>query len=288
MEAEEEDLVIRSRLAMFLAVAFDTMAMGSYPYPSNYMTGGAGAPKLPAWPMEAACRAMTAAVSESAEKPSKEKEEKKIKGEGEEADGDDSPPRLGPVLGLLEGLRDAAGVFNNASGSAGSCYDLPAADDEYDGIWDYQWCTELLPQETYFAMDGVRDMFWRRESNASWVAHRCRRTFGQEGPRRKWIAATTGGGVTGLAQASNIVFSNGALDPWSSGGVMINLTSSVTAVVIAEGGHHTDLFFSHPADPPSVVAARRAEMELVKGWIGSWRLDQARLSSLASEKAMLP
>jgi hypothetical protein len=86
-----------------------------------------------------------------------------------------------------------------------------------------------------------------------------------------------GGGVTGLAQGSNIVFSNGALDPWSSGGVMVNLSTSVTAVVIARGGHHTDLFFSDPADPPSVVAARRTELELVRGWIGEWRRDQARL-----------
>ena len=39
---------------------------------------------------------------------------------------------------LLAGLRDAAGVYNNASGAAGGCYALPA-DHEYDGIWDYQW-----------------------------------------------------------------------------------------------------------------------------------------------------
>ena len=66
---------------------------------------------------------------------------------------------------------------------------------------------------------------------------------------------------------------------------MINLTTSVTAIVITEGGHHTDLFFSHPADPPSVVAARRTELELVRGWIGSWRREQARLSSLLSSSA---
>ena len=157
-EEEDEEATTKARLAMFLAVAFDTMAMGSYPYPFNYMTGGGDAPDLPAWPIQAACRAMTDAVAAAASSSS------------------------GGSDALLEGLRDAAGVFNNASGSAGSCYTLPPADDdEYDGIWDYQWCTELLPQETYFAMDGVRDMFWKRESNATWVADRCGRKFGGGG-----------------------------------------------------------------------------------------------------------
>ena len=50
-----------------------------------------------------------------------------------------------------------AGVFNNATGEQ-QCYELPT-DDEDDAMWDYIWCTETLPQETYFAMDGVHDMF---------------------------------------------------------------------------------------------------------------------------------
>lgn len=244
----------RARLAMFLAVAFDSMAMGSYPYPSNYMTGGGDAPALPAWPMRAACRAMARGVSDASD-----------------------------LSALLLGLADAAGVYTNASGSAGACYRLPA-DDEYDGIWDYQWCTELLPQETYFMMDGERDMFWKRKADAEWVSRRCRRVF-DVAPRRGWIAASTGGGVVGLAQSSNVVYSNGALDPWSAGGVMVNLSASVTAVVIEEGGHHTDLFFSDPADPPSVTRARRTELEMVKKWIGEWHQNRARLDASSASAA---
>ena len=273
---EDSESMIRSRLAMFLAVAFDTMAMGSYPYPSNYMTGGGDAPKLPAWPIKAACRVMTDAISSTPRDTAEDRS----------AHSSSSSVEIPNIesLSLLAGLRDAAGVFNNASGSAGACYTLPKStddDDEYDGIWDYQWCTELMPQETYFAMDGMRDMFWRREDNATWVGDKCRGKFGPRTgvPRREWIAATTGGGVSGLAQASNIVFSNGAMDPWSSGGVMINLTTSVTAVIIDEGGHHTDLFFTHPDDPPSVVAARHTELELIRGWIENWRNDRNTLLS---------
>ena len=236
---------------MFHAVAFDSCAMGSYPYPSSYMTGGAA--RLPAWPVRAACAHLADAALE----------------------GD----------ALLSALADAAGVFNNATGDA-ACYRLPA-DDEYDGIWDWQWCTQLFPQETYFAMAGgwsgagdredgaggrvgssSKDMFWHKPFNASFVEAHCARRFpGIEPPRWDWVAASVGGSARGFASAGNIVFSNGAMDPWSAGGVREDLAPTVEALMIAEGGHHTDLFFADPADPPSVVAARAAEMARVRLWV---------------------
>jgi lysosomal Pro-X carboxypeptidase len=43
-------------LAMLHLNAWDTMAMGNFPYPSNYLTSGG--PLLPAWPVRAACEFM--------------------------------------------------------------------------------------------------------------------------------------------------------------------------------------------------------------------------------------
>ncbi|KAJ1477815.1 hypothetical protein T484DRAFT_1819986 [Baffinella frigidus] len=136
------------RLAVYLAVAIDTMAMGNFPYPSDYLTGGAG--QLPAWPVRAAC---TALLSGSDVRGSEVR-----RSDVRESEAAFPGTRFGtrsaiadPAV-LLDGMRAAAMVFYNASGEA-KCLELPD-DGDYDGVWNYQYCTELLPQETHFAMNG--------------------------------------------------------------------------------------------------------------------------------------
>ena len=122
--------------------------------------------------------------------------------------------------------------------------------------------TELLPQETYFTRDGVRDMFWPLKEDFDAIDEHCNATLGVT-PRNEWIGTEFGGTVG----ASNIVFSNGAYDPWSAGGVTTNVSDTAVAVVIEEGGHHPDLMFSDARDPESVKAARRLELEHIKRWV---------------------
>ena len=161
---------------------------------------------------------------------------------------------------LFIAVRDAIGVLYNATKTQ-KCYSLPD-DPNFDGIWDYQWCTEMLPQETYFARDGLHDMFWPIDENMTKINQHCKDTQGVE-PRPDWIATEFGG----TAGASNIVFSNGLYDPWSSGGVLNNISESAIAVVIPEGAHHLDLMFSNPRDPESVKAARKVEMSNIQKWV---------------------
>ena len=37
--------------------------------------------------------------------------------------------------------------------------------------------------------------------------------------------------------------------------------------LIEGGGHHLDLMFSHPDDPPAVTQARKFEMQQIKRWL---------------------
>ena len=79
---------------------------------------------------------------------------------------------------------------------------------------------------------------------------------------------------------TNIVWSNGALDPWSGGGhyldpakgvmgaALQNLTEdgSSVALAIQLGGHHLDLYFPTPGDPPTVQYARKVEAAMIRAW----------------------
>jgi lysosomal Pro-X carboxypeptidase len=55
---------------------------------------------------------------------------------------------------------------------------------------------------------------------------------------------------------SNIIFSNGDIDPWHSGGVLENVGNS-TAIWILGSAHHFDLREPHPADDPATITAAR-------------------------------
>lgn len=67
------------------------------------------------------------------------------------------------------------------------------------------------------------------------------------------------------------MFSNGLLDPWSSGGVVRNLSSSAVAIIIPEGAHHLDLRSSDTNDPYSVVLTRKYHRYFIKQWIKEYR-----------------
>lgn len=126
----------------------------------------------------------------------------------------------------------------------------------------------------YFAANGQTDMFWaqKKYSLHDVLAH-CRDAWGVT-PRPHW-SLTNYGGLDLARHVSNVVFSNGLLDPWSAFGVPLPSSSSsaydssVAVVLIPEGAHHLDLMFSHPDDPPSVRAARQTELKHVAKWVAA-------------------
>ena len=110
-------------------------------------------------------------------------------------------------------------------------------------------------------------MFWPAPSNQTAITAHCAAKYDGLAQRPEWVAQSAALDAAGGVAASNIIFSNGEYDPWRSGGVLTDQSASVRAIEVAQGAHHLDLFFSHEDDPPSVLAARTAEIEAIKAWV---------------------
>jgi lysosomal Pro-X carboxypeptidase len=75
--------------------------------------------------------------------------------------------------------------------------------------------------------------------------------------------------------SSNIIFSNGDIDPWSGGGIMTNITTNNIALVIEDGAHHLDLRLPEPeTDPYSVKVARATEYAYIKRWCEDYQMQE--------------
>ncbi|KAL2096648.1 hypothetical protein ACEWY4_008796 [Coilia grayii] len=170
-----------------------------------------------------------------------------------------------PEQELLSGVAKAAKVYYNYTGEA-SCLNISQSATGNLGMmgWFYQACTEMvMPMCT----DGVKDMFEPQEWNFQAFSDECFSMFGVR-PRADWAAVMYGGKA--IASHSNIIFSNGGLDPWSGGGVLQSPSESLVAVWIPEGAHHLDLRYNNEYDPKSVLDARQQEVAIIKQWIKQW------------------
>ena len=237
------------RIAYWLQDAFDYLAMGNFPYPDSYILMGDGT--LPAFPFRAAC-AKTASAPNLARRENKK-----------------------PDV-LLEVLADFADVYYNYTRRL-PCFDLKgtngggpnAASAADSSLWDWQFCTEMFMPT---ARDGVRDIFFPQPWNATRARARCVETWGVE-PRATWADTSFGG--RRLRALSNVVWSNGALDPWSRLGVnrdtdflgVLDSRRGLEAVRLPNGAHHLDFFWSRDDDDDDTRRARSRESALVRGWI---------------------
>ena len=225
----------KKEFGQFVQAAWDVMAMGNYPFPLDFMFGTPDHP-APAFPVRVACTNLA------------------------------FDPATATNATLLEGLAAALGVYYNVTQDV-KCYNM-AVNPTTGSSWDYMVCSERIINELpYFHAEGwPHDMFWPQPewTHSMYDAH-CNKTWGVT-PRYGWLNTTYG--ADNVRGASKIVFSNGLLDPWHSGGILHNVSDSVHAYIIPDGAHHLDLLFTSPADPPGLTRVRAIEKAHIADWLG--------------------
>lgn len=172
---------------------------------------------------------------------------------------------------LLENLFQALNVYYNYSGQA-KCLNISETTTSNLGAegWAYQACTEMVMP---FCTNGIDDMFEPSFWDFEAFSNHCFKQWGVR-PQSSWITTLYGG--RNISSHSNIIFSNGDLDPWSGGGVTKDVTDTLVAINIPDAAHHLDLRAKNSLDPSSVVLARLLEVKRMKLWIKNFYKNATR------------
>jgi len=166
---------------------------------------------------------------------------------------------------LIASLVDAVNVYFNYTGES-KCLNIyrQATGNLGDQGWDFQACTEMAMP---LCQDGVQDMWLPYKYDFEAFATGCKQQWGVT-TRKYWAQSEYGG--FNISAASNIVFSNGGLDPWYGYGVLKSDNPSIVPVFIEDGAHHLDLRTSNPLDPQTVINARNTHKDNIRKWIDQY------------------
>ncbi|KAI3830453.1 hypothetical protein MKX03_018143 [Papaver bracteatum] len=176
---------------------------------------------------------------------------------------DDHPHKAG----VLERIFSGVSIYYNYTGTV-DCFDLG---DDPHGMsgWDWQACTEMVMP---MSSSKHNSMFPAYDYNYSSFQDQCYKDYAVK-PRNRWITTEFGGHdlkTTLKAFGSNIIFSNGLLDPWSGGSVLQNVSETVIALVTKLGAHHIDLRAATNEDPDWLLEQRTSEINVIKEWINNY------------------
>uniref|UniRef100_A0A7S2STF0 Prolylcarboxypeptidase n=2 Tax=Rhizochromulina marina TaxID=1034831 RepID=A0A7S2STF0_9STRA len=216
------------------AYALESLPQLDYPY----AVGG-----LPAWPVNASCSVLVQAYASGASSS--------------------LVFAAASITKLALDIDDSGACLEAMEGPGGIPGDGPGP-----GNWGYQSCTETL-HEFSTREDGVRNYTF--DYVASGV-HPCNALFNSTvTPDTAALTRRFGGYKIGDGEAgvTNMIWSNGRLDPWSGGGFLTPVPDATSNhwVLLDKGAHHLDLRGPHPDDPEEVTNARALEEEIIWGWI---------------------
>ncbi|CAG9864557.1 unnamed protein product [Phyllotreta striolata] len=163
--------------------------------------------------------------------------------------------------GLIEHFGYAIEMYTNYTGRT-ACNDINSKyHDITEFAFGYQMCTELIMPKC--STDA--DMFITAPWDFDKFAKKCYKKYGTSSSRPDWGMLIYGG--KNLKYFSNIVFSNGEMDPYSCCGVSANVTSSVMAFDIIDAPHHVDLRNADMSDNNYIQSARQFHILALRKWL---------------------
>lgn len=213
----------------WLENAYVYMAMTDYPYKTNFLN------PMPGNPVKVSCDAFQNLTTSSG------------------------------AWDVLKAMRKSAEVYYNYNGDK-TCNNIRGGNSNLgEEGWDYLSCTTLaIPNGT-----GNKDMFPSDPWSKSALDSYCIAAWGVS-PQYNYAAdfyGTSEQPVNVLQYFSNIVFSNGSLDPWQSGAVLMSVSENVIAFVMEGAAHHLDLRTPNAADPIEVHQGREIEKLAIQHWL---------------------
>jgi len=174
----------------------------------------------------------------------------------------------------LTNLIATADIYFNYNNSAGPDYCVNFKDTGGTGslsaaAWDVLQCNQLaMPNST-----GDDSMFLKFSYNYTANTASCNTQYGMS-PDYEWAVREFGGRMIArdFQGYSNIIFSNGNLDPWIAGGVTEFIGLKLPYYIIQGGAHHLDLRLPNDVDKGTdVERVRGHEQRDLESWIGEYQ-----------------
>jgi len=170
--------------------------------------------------------------------------------------------RLAKITELYYGPYAGGCAANAANGQVGGGVpgDGPAPDD----AWGYQSCTETL--HNFSTPSGA----WRRYSfDLGAISRLCASYYGVTPDMHRLERWSGGYAIAERNLTSNLIWSNGKLDPWHGGGFLRqeDAVPGGAVFVMEKTAHHEDLRAPCAADPAELTKVREQEEALITSWI---------------------
>ncbi|XP_023935727.2 thymus-specific serine protease-like [Bicyclus anynana] len=156
-----------------------------------------------------------------------------------------------------------------------TCYGLDAMNglsvNDKNNTWNLPWTYQTCNEFGYFQTTSSYEQPFKNYIPLEFYIRICQKLFGPEFDEErvnKGVAEVNNlyGGLN--PNVTNVVFSNGDLDPWSTLSILKDLTHNAPAVVIPRSSHCRDLLSNEPDDIEELRDARKYIKKIIKKWIG--------------------